>query len=130
MVKNTGTISNATGRTFSGKIQIIERCIPNCLTNDHFEGDNDYVTQLRCLFIKGLDTFVGQFHRLPQGFTKILKNKIKEHVTVSVSWVRLHSKIQPGLPFIKMKERIIDRKKSGSCCAKSRAMAITNSKAI
>jgi hypothetical protein len=65
---------------------------------------------------------------LPHHFLTGLKKKIKEHVTDSVSSVRLHSKIQPGVPFIEIKERIVDKAKRGR--SKSRAMSITNSIAI
>ena len=93
MAENAGTISNATGRMLSGKNQIVEICIPTCLTNDHFEADNDYVTKIPYGFIKGLDKFPEQYRGLLQFFTKKLKKNIKDHIHASVSWVWLHSKI-------------------------------------
>jgi hypothetical protein len=103
---------------------------PDLFDDDHFKADNDYVSKLPYGFIKGLDKFNDQYRGLPPSWIKKLKKNTKDHIHASVSWVRLHSKIQPGLPSIEMKERIIDRKKSGSHSSKSCAMVITNSKAI
>jgi hypothetical protein len=99
---------------------------------NEFEADNDYITKIPFAFIKSLDNVNGQWRKLPRVFLTGLKKKIEEHVTASVSLVGLHSKIQPGVPLIEIKE-IYNKehltKKDGHR-SKYRGMIITNSKAI
>ena len=103
---------------------------PKLFLSDYFEADNDYITKFPFSFIEHLDNFNGQWRRLPRQYLSGLKKKIKEHVTASVSSVRLHSKMEPGVPFIEIKERVVGKGKGGPNRSKSRGKVITNSKAI
>ena len=103
---------------------------PKLFLHNDFEADNDYITKIPFTFIKSLDNFNGQWRKLPHHFLTGLKKKINEYVTASVSSVRLHSKIKPGVPFIESKKRVVDKPKRGSNHSKSRGLVITNSTAI